>query len=166
MGGGVVVRRIVSGGQTGADRAALDWAVRHGVGYGGWCPRGGMAEDREEAPGLLAAYPGLRETPSERHAVRTSWNVRDSDATLVVVPPGYEPTGGTAYTIVEAERQGRPHLVADGTDPEGVRRWLAGLAESRADGLVLNVAGPRASLAPDVYGVCTRLLDAVVDAPG
>lgn len=163
MGGAVRVRRIVSGGQTGADRAALDWALRHGVRYGGWCPRGGLAEDHDEAPGLLGPYPGLRETPTERHAVRTSWNVRDSDATLVVVPPGYEPSGGTAYTIVETERQGRPHLVADGTDPEAVRRWLAGLVEELGDGLVLNVAGPRASLAPAVYAVCTALLDDVLD---
>ena len=73
---------IVSGGQTGVDRAALDAAIARGIAYGGWCPQGGWAEDCPEPPGVLARYPLLRETPSADPAQRTEWNVRDSDASL------------------------------------------------------------------------------------
>lgn len=149
--------RIVSGGQTGADRAALDWAVRTGVPYGGWCPRGGLAEDLPDPPGLLRVYPALRETPSADSAQRTSWNVRDSDGTLVVVPAGAGPGPGTAYTLAEAVRLGRPHLLTHGEDPAAVSRWLATLPARPT----LNVAGPRESRAPGTYAACLRLLDAL-----
>ena len=76
---------IVSGGQSGVDRAALDVAVARGIDYAGWCPRGGWAEDLTEPPGLLARYPHLRETPSADPAQRTEWNVRESDATLILI---------------------------------------------------------------------------------
>ncbi len=69
---------VVSGGQTGADRAALDWALTHGVECGGWCPKGRKAEDRP----IDLKYP-LKETPSESYIQRTEWNVRDSDATIL-----------------------------------------------------------------------------------
>jgi hypothetical protein len=149
--------KMVSGGQTGADRAALDWAIRHGVAYGGWCPRGGLAEDLKMPPGLLADYPELVETPHAGFDDRTTWNVRDSDATLLVVLPGTRPSAGTAFTREEAVRLGRPHLLADGTDPEAVRRWLAG----QPSGLTLNVAGPRESGSPGIYAAVTALLDAL-----
>jgi hypothetical protein len=70
--------KIVSGGQSGVDRAALDVAIARGIPYGGWCPKGGWAEDMPAPPGLLAHYPHLRETPSADPAERTAWNVRDS----------------------------------------------------------------------------------------
>lgn len=70
--------KIVSGGQTGADRAALDWALAHGVPCGGWCPKGRKAEDGP----IDLKYP-LKETPSSSYIQRTEWNVRDSDATVV-----------------------------------------------------------------------------------
>lgn len=151
------IAKVVSGGQTGADRAALDWAARHGAPYGGWCPKGGLAEDLPEPPGLLASYPLLRETPSADPAQRTSWNVRDSDATLVVLPPGVRLDGGSAYTVREAVRLGRPHLVTHGEEAEVVRAWLATLPGT----LTLNVAGPRESRAPGSYATCCRLLDAL-----
>ena len=71
--------KIVSGGQTGADRAALDWALHHDVECGGWCPKGRKAEDGTIDP----KYP-LKETPSVAYIQRTEWNVRDSDATVLV----------------------------------------------------------------------------------
>jgi len=95
---------IVSGGQTGADRAALDYAIQHGIPHGGWCPRGRLAED-----GPLAEIYRLRETPSRQYAERTRWNVRDSDATLVFTLSA-ETSGGTALTIELAQRQGKPCL--------------------------------------------------------
>ena len=72
------LERIVSGGQTGADRAALDIAIRHGITHGGWCPKGRRAED-----GPISCQYALTETPSEQYIQRTEWNVRDSDGTVV-----------------------------------------------------------------------------------
>jgi len=79
---------VISGGQTGPDRAALEAAVVTGMTYGGWCPKGGWAEDMPEPPGVLALYPGLRATPSAVPEQRTDWNVRDCDALLVLAGEG------------------------------------------------------------------------------
>ena len=83
-----MLTRIVSGGQTGVDRAALDVALELSIPCGGWCPKGRKAEDGA----LPARYP-LKETPSEEYAQRTTWNVRDSDGTLILTHGA--PTGGT-----------------------------------------------------------------------
>ena len=152
------VRRVVSGGQTGADRAALDVARDVGLAHGGWCPADGLAEDLTEAPGLLARYPTLQETDSADPAERTRRNVRDSDATLAVVPRG-APTGGTLLAVQEAARLGRPCLVTTGADATDVLRWLSALGE----GITLNVAGPRESSSPGVYAVTRRLLQTVLE---
>lgn len=167
MTGGALPRlAIVSGGQSGVDRAALDAAVAAGVDWGGWCPADGLAEDLPEPPGLLAAYPLLREAPSADPAVRTRLNVRDSDATLVVLPTG-PAGGGTLLTIEEARRLGRPLLVTGGGSVDEVLDWLRGLAPGPGSVVVLNVAGPRESGRPGAYGVVRRLLDEVLAAcPG
>jgi len=154
-----VVRRVVSGGQTGADRAALDAARDAGISHGGWCPAGGLAEDLPEPPGLLARYPGLRETDATDPAERTVLNVRDSDATLAVVPSG-SPTGGTLLAVQEAARLGRPCLVTSGDDPAAVTDWLSATGQ----GLTLNVAGPSESTEPGAYDITRRLLEAVLGA--
>src|SRR5215472_15898316 len=101
--------RIISGGQTGADRAALDAAIAHGVVYGGWCPKGGWAEDAQTPPGVLARYPNLRETPDADPRQRSEWNVRDSDATIVFLPSDAL-SPGTAFTIDCARRYDKPLL--------------------------------------------------------
>lgn len=136
---------IVSGGQTGADRAALDFAVEFGFAHGGWCPRGRRAED-----GVIGERYELRETPSSRYDQRTRWNVRDSDATVVFSIASHV-TGGTALTIAVAQQQGKPHLhlssesvSEDGTDP--ARELLDFIEVHRVN--CLNVAGPRASQEP------------------
>ncbi len=149
--------RIVSGGQTGPDRAALDVALRLGIGYGGWCPRGGAAEDLPRAPGLLARYPALRETPARDPAVRTAWNVRDSDATLVLRPDGCA-SQGTDLTTRAARDLGRPLLVTTPDSVAEIARWLAGFGPD----LVLNVAGPRESEAPGLYAAARATLLAVL----
>jgi hypothetical protein len=72
--------KLLSGGQSGVDRAVLDVALARGIAYGGWCPKGGWAEDFPKPPGVLAKYPQLAETPLVDPAQRTEWNVRDADA--------------------------------------------------------------------------------------
>lgn len=134
--------KVISGGQTGVDRAALDAAIEAGIPHGGWCPRGRLAED-----GAIPECYRLEETESPDYPVRTERNVLDSDATLIVTRG--EPSGGTELTRRLAERHGRPWLVVDldrRLNAGRVRRWLA--AESVA---VLNVAGPRESQSP---GIC------------
>jgi hypothetical protein len=161
-----LVRRLVSGGQTGADRAALDLAIRLGIPYGGWCPLGGRAEDHPDAPGLLRDYPGLRETPSDDASVRTEWNVRDSDATLLLTDRPDSLSGGTALTRDLAVRLGRPFLVTSTGDAEPVRAWLREQREESRGDIVLNVAGPRESKEPGLYVAACRLLERVLAPPG
>ena len=150
-----LVAIIRSGGQTGADRGALDAAREMGVALGGWCPAGGLAEDLPDAPGLLVPYPELRETPSAGYIQRTAWNVRDSHATLIVSPGGLEPKSGTEATVDFARAYGRPVLVVEGADDvPRARAWLEGVGRE----LTLNVAGPRASKAPQVYDVTREVV--------
>jgi len=149
--------RIVSGGQTGADRGALDAALALGLECGGWCPRGRRAEDGR----IPEVYP-LRETESDEYPVRTEANVRDSDATLVL-HAGRRDTG-TRLTERLARRHGRPLLVLDvrSADAEVLRRWLADRAIR-----VLNVAGPRESRAPGMRSRTEGFLrEALGHAPG
>jgi hypothetical protein len=149
--------RIVSGGQTGVDRAALESARRAGIPMGGWCPAGGGAEDVAEPPGVRASFPELRATPSADPAQRTEWNVRDSDATLVLVRAGVA-SPGTELTIGIAGDLRRPHLVAEVHDSVAVRTWLHDLPA----GAVLNIAGPRESEAPGIQAEAAHLLDVVL----
>lgn len=143
------VRRIVSGGQSGVDRAALDIAFELGIPCGGWCPRGRLAEDGPIPP----AYP-LRETPSPDYAERTAWNVRDSGGTLVLtVGP---PADGTAFTVTCASEWGKPCLVIDLSDPAGLEQAQAWLDHHAIE--VLNVAGPRASKTPHIYETAKAFL--------
>jgi hypothetical protein len=152
------VVKIVSGGQTGVDRAALDVSVALGLSHGGWCPRGGWAEDMPNPPGLLARYPGVKETPSKNPSKRTGWNVRDSDRTLILVDHrGPAPSQGTALTLRLVQRYGRPHLLVDIDGPDAVERIATWLADA-GEGLTLNVAGPRESTAPGIYGKARRVL--------
>lgn len=128
-----------------------------GLSYGGWCPRGGWAEDLPDAPGLLARYPLLRETPDADPGTRTARNVRDSDATLVLVLTDRPLSGGTRWTVEVAQELGRPCLVARADDVALITSWLASV-----DGEVLNVGGPRESEEPGLYAAAYRTLVAVL----
>jgi hypothetical protein len=152
--------RIVSGGQTGVDRAALDFAVAHEIPYAGWCPRGGWAEDHPLPPGLLGTYPRLRETPDSDPAQRTRWNVRDSDATLIVTLGDELVSPGTAASEAAARELGRPllRLHADDPDPASMRAAVERLLSALGPSAALNVAGPRQSEQPRAYAAALRLL--------
>jgi hypothetical protein len=145
--------KIVSGGQTGADRAALDWAIDHGMPHGGWCPRGRRAED-----GAIAARYHLRETPSERYEERTEWNVRDSDGTVILTLSDVL-TGGSRTTAERAEALGKPWLhVSRHANVAGAADALRRFIDEHGI-VVLNVAGPRASSEPDVGDFVRSTLD-------
>jgi len=137
------------------DRAALDFAIRHGFKHGGWCPHGRRAED-----GVIPPIYQLRETDSPDYDERTKRNVVDSDATLVVVREK-DLSGGTAFTKICAEQHDRPVLVT--CEPDGVSRGAAVLSEflKHHKVRVLNVAGPRESQAPGIGKFVEALLDAV-----
>ena len=152
-----MVKKIVSGGQTGVDRAALDVALELGIPCGGWCPKGRLAEDGA----IPESYP-LVETPSAAYEERTGWNVRDSDGTLILAT--FPPTGGTAYTLYLIEQYKRPFIAVDldqvmddvemsATEAERVAVWM------ESEGVeVLNVAGPRESKQPGITLLAAGLL--------
>lgn len=147
-----MLEKIISGGQTGVDRAALDMALAFGLATGGWCPRGRRAED-----GVIAEHYRLTETPSRAYRQRTAWNVRDSDGTLVLCCG--EPVGGTAWTLKKAKQFQKPLYIqrlsrAYPTAVDAVQAWL------RANDLrVLNVAGPRESTEPGIYAAARVFLE-------
>lgn len=133
---------IRSGGQTGVDRAALDAAMEQGLAVTGWCPAGRLAEDGR----IPDRYP-LAETSLADYAQRTRWNVRDSDATLILSRSPL--AGGTALTAAIAEELGRPLLIVDPGAPvaaDVIRSWVR--RQRVGD---LNVAGPRESEDPGIY---------------
>jgi predicted Rossmann-fold nucleotide-binding protein len=82
------IYRIRTGGQSGVDRAAMDFAREYGIPLCGWCPKNGWAEDYPDSPGVLLDYPELTETPSDGTEQRTKWNMRDADAILTIIPGG------------------------------------------------------------------------------
>jgi hypothetical protein len=159
---------IISGGQSGVDRAVLDEAIELGLPYGGWCPKCGWAEDMTEPPGLLAAYPLLRETPSADPAQRTEWNVRDSDACLILVDEGgVGVSDGTTLAVILAAQFGKPSLEVDVGAPDAgshVRAWLDPLLAAHVGEAPfrLAVGGPRESEAKGIYGKARVVLGEVL----
>jgi hypothetical protein len=136
------VEKIISGGQTGADRAALDVAMKMGIPVGGWCPRGRKAED-----GPIADHYPLEETISEKYRVRTERNVKESDGTIIFIQK--KAVGGTELNIKRADVLKKPYLIVDLDKPHDfdlVKSWLFTNHIK-----ILNVAGPRASKHPDIY---------------
>ena len=151
----MVIQRIVSGGQTGVDRAALDVARELGVPSGGWCPKGRTAED-----GVLAACYKMKETPTADYPLRTEWNVRDSDATLVLTRG--EPTEGTAFTIELARRLRKPSVVVDLAQQTNISPLLDWISAHNIQ--TLNIAGPRESKCPGIYAEASKFLRHVLSS--
>ncbi len=128
--------KIISGGQTGVDRAAIDVAIELGIDHGGWCPAGRKAED-----GPIPPHYRLTETSEADYVTRTRLNVRDSDGTLILTIG--ETSGGTLKTILIANEMGRPLLLVDLNKPVDRSVFHDWLSANRIK--VLNVAGPRES---------------------
>ena len=148
--------RIVSGGQTGVDRAALDVARVLGLAHGGHVPKGRRAEDGA----LPDDYGGMSETASRDYSERTRLNVRDSEATLILTRGGID--GGTRLPLETARALGRPVLCVDVGEAGAVERigaWLGGMAPG-----TVNVAGPRESEAAGIYGEAYAVLRGVFEA--
>jgi hypothetical protein len=167
------IGKVVSGGQTGADRGGLDAAIESGTPHGGWCPKGRLAED-----GCIPSRYRLRETTTSEYAERTELNVRDSDATLVFT---HGPaTGGSLQTIEFAIRWGRPWLHVDiaqmtaAKAAKSICQWLNGIwpicpTRSRPRRIILNVAGSRASACPKMHrfvkAVVLKVINRINEAP-
>ena len=137
------IAKIISGGQTGVDRAALDVAIVLGIPHGGWCPRGRRSED-----GRVPDCYALTETTTDDYRERTRLNIQDAHGTLILTVG--KPSGGTLLTLRECAV--RPHSVidlarADAFSVGAVREWL----RTAMPGRTLNVAGPRESKCPGVY---------------
>lgn len=146
------VQKLISGGQTGADRAALDFAIERGLEHGGWCPRGRKAED-----GTIPSNYQLTETESANYRSRTVRNVVDSDATLILNIGELE--GGSLETLRIAEQRGKPVRVVQldsalaDEDLADVREWLQNVQV-----MSLNIAGPRESKRPGIFEATCALL--------
>lgn len=148
---------LVSGGQTGVDRGALDAALDAAVPCGGWCPEGRLAEDGT----IPLRYP-VQALRGAKYRERTKQNVIDSDGTLVI--SFGEPEGGTAQTVEFCRELGKPHLVIDALQLDAASA-LPGVLQFLAEHSIrrLNVAGPRASREPRAHGYAYELLRLLLD---
>ena len=162
--------RLISGGQSGVDRAALDVALGRGIPYGGWCPKGGWAEDFPEPPGLLVKYPDLAETPTADPAQRTEWNVRDAHACLIVADAdGLEVSAGTALAGELAHRYRKPLFIMKLGNADALRQaalWLRVQQAKHGAALKLAIGGPRESEAPGIYRRASAFIAELMDSVG
>ncbi|HOF58861.1 MAG TPA: putative molybdenum carrier protein [Syntrophorhabdaceae bacterium] len=145
--------KIISGAQTGVDRAAIDTAISLGLDYGGSVPQGRKAEDGP----IDKKYDKLTELDTPNYKARTEKNVIDADATIILTIG--RPTGGTAFTVACAKKHRKPYLIADLKDRsdrqiiESIRQWLS---SNRFN--TLNIAGPRESKSPGIYEMALNIL--------
>jgi Circularly permutated YpsA SLOG family len=180
---------IVTGGQSGVDQAGLDVAIARNIPYSGWCPRGGLATNFTEPPGLLVKYPRLRETPLKDVRQRTAWNVRDSHASLLFYADT-QISPGTSFALqcalfafsrpVHVVEYGSAHLAESLARAQG---WLAKVFDALAqdpghplppptadnpkdplDPFVLNVGGPRKTEAEGIYDKAYVFLDKLLSS--
>jgi hypothetical protein len=148
--------KIISGGQTGVDRAALDAALEHGTPCGGWCPDGRLAEGGP----ISNRYP-LQELQGAGYRQRTRQNVLDSDGTVILCFGG--PEGGTEKTLLFCIEKKRPYLLIEGNEVSpgrAVELIRAFVSESNI--AVLNVAGPRASKEPRAYPYALEVIGSLL----
>ena len=158
--------KLICGGQSGVDRAVLDVAVARGLDYGGWCPKGGWAEDCPEPPGVLTKYPKLQETPLAEPEQRTEWNVRDADACLILIEAtGLDASRGTRLASELAHGFRKPLLIVnlhDAKFAEQAKLWLRVQEARHGRDLKLAIGGPRESEAPGIYGHALAFIEALL----
>lgn len=162
-----MIEKIISGGQTGVDRAALDAAIHIDISFGGWCPRGRIDEEGiiPEKYNVLQEISGNFNNEKENYNTRTKYNIRDSDATLILVPKMPLPPeikDGTILTIVEVQKQNKPYLIIDLSEAlrnnvEHIINWI-----NQKNIKILNVAGPRESSNPGIYQLSVKLLENIL----
>ena len=148
--------KIISGGQTGVDSAALDWAITNGVPHGGYCPKGRKSED-----GVIPLKYNLVETSTDKYPQRTEFNVKAAKMTLIIVPyEGYK-SRGCALTEKLCIKWNVPYWVipADQELSLADRGRIAGAYPGRTNYEVYNVAGPRLSNWPEATLWTHRMLD-------
>ena len=144
-----MLKKIISGGQTGVDRAALDVALELGIPCGGWCPNGRKAEN-----GAIPAHYPLQELPSGGYRQRTKWNVRESDGTLILFQD--QLTGGSAFTADLARKQAKPCYTVNLSAPTEPREIMEWITQNNIG--VLNIAGPREGRAPGIHAAAAAYL--------
>jgi hypothetical protein len=158
------LKQIVSGGQTGVDRAALDVAIRQKISHGGWCPYERKAEDGTipMSYNLKEAPPPTSEENSDPDAIykkRTELNAKDSDGTLIII--NANPIGGTLYTIEMLVKHKKPYFVCNLEDTlsvDDIANWVIEFNVEK-----LNIAGPRESQAPGIYVLSTSIIEQLIN---
>jgi hypothetical protein len=151
----VIIKKIISGAQTGADRAALDFAINNDIPHGGWVPKGRKAED-----GIIPSQYNVKEAPSSDYKRRTELNVIDSDGTLIINHGKLK--GGSALTEKLAQKHNKPCLHIDLNMSHEFQATVDITHWVNQYGIeVLNVAGPRASHDPEIYQSTLNILEAV-----
>jgi len=162
-----MLRKIITGGQTGVDRAALDVALDYGLEIGGWCPPG-----REALDGTIPLRYPLDETPDECSAEapgvprsqRTAWNVRDGDGTLVLLCAGTVPDAGTRFTMSMAKSLGKPLCAVDPNDGQCIAEVCCWIFDMQIT--TLNIAGPSEQTWPGITGVAEKWLRMLLSTMG
>ena len=151
-----MLKKIISGGQTGVDRGALDAALKHGIDCGGWCPEGRVAEDGA----IPEKYP-LQEVPGGSYKHRTLQNIMGSDGTVIIYFGDLE--GGTEETTFYCMKKGMPYKLIDlcEVNIDRAKQLIARFVEKR-EIETLNVAGPRASRIEQAYQYTFNVLDALL----
>lgn len=144
--------KIISGGQSGVDRAALDFALKNGIRCGGWCPLGRLAED-----GIIPDTYPLKETITADYEERTKLNVRDSDGTIIIYKSVMDK--GTALTIDLASLMKKPIIIFRISDDlinvkNSLKNWI-----TKNNISVINIAGLRESSSPGIYNETLNFLD-------
>ena len=159
---------VRSGGQSGADRGAMDAAQNCGVIVSGWCPAGGWAEDYPTPPGVLALYPQMIETPSSDVAQRTEWNIRDSSCCIALNTRAKGISRGTDIGYALYEKYDVPYfeIIIDNPSSidEQIAQACAWLQDLDDNALVVSVGGPRASEFPGVYDIAYHVVETILKA--
>jgi len=163
------LEKIISGGQTGVDQAALDAAMQLSIDCGGWCPPGRLSEN-----GIIPDYYPLLETPHDKsdsapgipRSLRTEWNVRDSDATLILIPSDLISDSGSEWTYQCAANYNKPCIVLNPFDNEVIPLMIKWFEENNIG--VLNIAGPSESKYPGIgsatYNILISVFKAILDS--